>query len=62
VTHVGLQANNLIEKPWRKARESVEVKLLAQDHELYVFARSGGIEWTAPIIAKAGRVMSARCG
>jgi hypothetical protein len=29
-----------IEKPWRKAREGVEVKLLAQDEELYVFAQS----------------------
>ncbi len=31
---------HLIEKPWRKAREGVEVKLLAQDDELYVFARA----------------------
>jgi len=31
---------HLIEKPWRKAREGVEVKLLAQDDELYVFAQS----------------------
>ena len=31
---------HLIEKPWRKAREGVEVKLLAQDQELYVFAQS----------------------
>jgi hypothetical protein len=31
---------HLIEKPWRKAREGVEVKLLAQDEELYVFAQS----------------------
>jgi hypothetical protein len=30
----------LIEKPWRKAREGVDVKLLAQDEELYVFAQS----------------------
>src|SRR5208283_4631756 len=30
----------LVDKPWRKARERVEVKLLAQDHELYVFAQS----------------------
>ncbi len=30
----------LVDKPWRKAREGVEVKLLAQDHELYVFAQS----------------------
>jgi hypothetical protein len=30
----------LVEKPWRKAREGVEVKLLAQDDELYVFAQS----------------------
>jgi len=27
-------------KPWRKAREGVEVKLLAQDDELYVYAQS----------------------
>jgi len=31
---------HLIAKPWRKAREGVEVKLLAQDEELYVFAQS----------------------
>jgi hypothetical protein len=31
---------HLIEKPWQKAREGVEVKLLAQDDELYVFAQS----------------------
>jgi hypothetical protein len=31
---------HLIDKPWRKAREGVEVKLLAQDDELYVFAQS----------------------
>ncbi len=31
---------HLIEKPWRKAREGVAVKLLAQDEELYVFAQS----------------------
>jgi hypothetical protein len=30
----------MIEKPWRKAREGVEVELLAQDEELYVFAQS----------------------
>ena len=30
----------LLDKPWRKAREGVEVKLLAQDDELYVFAQS----------------------
>jgi hypothetical protein len=30
----------LLEKPWRKAREGVDVKLLAQDEELYVFAQS----------------------
>jgi hypothetical protein len=29
-----------VDKPWRKAREGVEVKLLAQDDELYVFAQS----------------------
>jgi Transposase DDE domain len=31
---------HLIEKPWQKAREGVEVKLLAQDEDLYVFAQS----------------------
>src|SRR5271163_4562357 len=31
---------HLIEKPWRHAREGVDVKLLAQDDELYVFAQS----------------------
>src|SRR5208282_4119266 len=31
---------HLIDKPWQKAREGVEVKLLAQDDELYVFAQS----------------------
>ena len=30
----------LLDKPWRKAREGVEVKLLAQDEELYVLAQS----------------------
>ena len=30
----------LVDKPWRKAREGVEVKLLAQDDDLYVFAQS----------------------
>src|SRR5277367_1139943 len=30
----------LLDKPWRKAREGVEVKLLPQDDELYVFAQS----------------------
>ncbi len=30
----------LVDKPWRKAREGVEVKLLAQDDELYVFVES----------------------
>src|ERR1700722_8484518 len=30
---------HLIEKPWQKARAGVEVKLLAQDDELYVFAQ-----------------------
>ena len=28
-----------LEKPWVKAREDVRVKLLAQDRELYVFAK-----------------------
>jgi hypothetical protein len=31
---------HLLDKPWRKAREGVEVKLLEQDDELYVFAQS----------------------
>ena len=31
---------HLIEKPWQKAHEGVDVKLLAQDDELYVFAQS----------------------
>jgi hypothetical protein len=31
---------HLIDKPWRKARDGVEVKLLAQDDELTVFAQS----------------------
>src|SRR6266404_3464302 len=31
---------HLIEKPWQNAREGVDVKLLAQDDELYVFAQS----------------------
>jgi hypothetical protein len=30
----------LLDKPWRKARDGVEVKLLAQDDELYVYAQS----------------------
>jgi Transposase DDE domain len=30
----------LLEKPWKQARPDVRVKLLAQDHELYVFAES----------------------
>src|SRR5579863_10306778 len=30
----------LVDKPWRKAREGVEVKLLAQGEKLYVFAQS----------------------
>ena len=30
----------LVDKPWRKAREGVEVKLLAQDEEFYVLAHS----------------------
>jgi Transposase DDE domain len=30
----------LADKPWRKAREGVEVKLLAKDDEFYVFAQS----------------------
>ena len=31
---------HLVAKPWRKARQGVEVKLLAQDDELYVYAQS----------------------
>jgi hypothetical protein len=31
---------HLVDKPWRKAREGVEVKLLKQDDDLYVFAQS----------------------
>ena len=31
---------HLVDKPWRTAREGVEVKLLAQGDELYVFAQS----------------------
>src|SRR6267143_1974383 len=31
-----------LELPWRKGRESVEVKLFAQDGELYVLAKSEG--------------------
>ncbi len=30
----------LVDKPWRRARERVEVKLLAEDEQLCVFARS----------------------
>jgi hypothetical protein len=30
----------LVDKPWRQAREGVEVKLLQQDDDLYVFAQS----------------------
>ena len=30
----------LVDKPWRKARDGVEVKPLAQDDELYVYAQS----------------------
>jgi len=30
------------ELPWRKVRESVEVKLFAKDGELYVLAKSEG--------------------
>ena len=30
----------LLDKPWREAREGVQVKLLPQDGELYVFAQS----------------------
>jgi hypothetical protein len=31
---------HLLEKPWQEAREGVQVKLLAEDGELYVFAQS----------------------
>ncbi len=31
---------HLLEKPWQDAREGVQVKLLAEDGELYVFAQS----------------------
>jgi Transposase DDE domain len=31
---------HLIDKPWREARKGVQVKLLAEDDELYVFAQS----------------------
>jgi transposase len=31
---------HLIEKPWQEAREGVQVKLLAEEDELYVFAQS----------------------
>jgi len=31
---------HLLDKPWRQAREGVEVKLLKQDDDLYVFAQS----------------------
>ena len=31
---------HLVDKPWREAREGVQVKLLAEGDELYVFARS----------------------
>ena len=31
---------HLIDKPWQEAREGVQVKLLAEDDELYVFAQS----------------------
>ncbi len=37
---LGRLEKHLAEKPWRKAREGVEVKLLAQGDELYVFAQS----------------------
>src|ERR1700754_2993095 len=31
---------NLLDKPWQEARPGVDVKLLAEDGELYVFAQS----------------------
>jgi hypothetical protein len=31
---------DLLAKPWQQAREGVQVKLLAADSELYVFAES----------------------
>jgi hypothetical protein len=35
-----LNQKHLIDKPWQKAREGVEVKLLAQDDDLHVLAQS----------------------
>jgi hypothetical protein len=32
--------NDLLDKPWQEARPGVQVKLLPQDGELYVFAES----------------------
>src|SRR5215204_2593994 len=31
---------HLLDKPWQEARQGVQVKLLAEDGELYVFAQS----------------------
>ena len=31
---------DLLAKPWQQAREGVQVKLLSEDNELYVFAES----------------------
>ena len=48
----------LVDKPWRKAREGVEVKLLPQDDELHVSAQSADrvakVKWpreAGPILA-----------
>jgi transposase len=45
---------HLIDKPWQEAREGVQVKLLAEDDELYVFAQSDDR------VAKSARCASAR--
>lgn len=39
---IAQQEKKWLERPWRKVRESVEVKLLAEEGELYVLARSAG--------------------
>jgi hypothetical protein len=38
--HLNRLEKHPIDKPWQKAREGVEVKLIAQYDELYVFAQS----------------------
>ena len=45
---------HLIDKPWQEVREGVQVKLLAEDGELYVFAQSDDR------LAKEPRCASAR--